>query len=232
MLSAELGRFEGYFSSERRLELLALAGGLLFGLALSVARRRPEPLAIGLLLAFALFVLVVSGKSEFYIMLFYPWLCLLLAGAVVWLAQRTGRAWPLVVLAAFWVGPRIFGFEEHHDDLLIAAGNFPERGYYALMADITPLVPPGASVLGPPLFWIGLHDRSYTDYYVWERLRAERGERFASFAARLKPDVLVLDAKSQHQISINSPGYLESNGVLLKTIRRVGFDRVEVWKLS
>jgi 4-amino-4-deoxy-L-arabinose transferase-like glycosyltransferase len=232
MLSAEVGRFEGYFSSERRLELLALSGGLLFGLAASVVRRRPEPLAIGLLLAFALFVLVVSGKSEFYLVLFYPWLCLLLAGAVIWLARRTGPAWPLVVLAAFWLGPRVFGFEDNHDDLLTAAGNFPERGYYALMAEISPLVPLDASVLGPPLFWIGLHDRPYTDYYVWERLRAERGERFASFAARLKPDVLVLDAKSQHQISINSPGFLESNGVLLKTIRRVGFDRVEVWKLS
>jgi 4-amino-4-deoxy-L-arabinose transferase-like glycosyltransferase len=232
MLAAEVGRFEGYFTSERRLELLALAGGLLFALGASVARRRVDPLAWGVLLAFALFVLLVSGKSEFYLALFYPWLALLLAGLVVWLAQHTGRAWPLVVLAAVGLAPTIFGFEDNRADLETAASNFRERGYYALMADITPLVPPGASVLGPPLYWIGLSDHPYTDYYVWERLRAERRERFASFIARLRPDVLVLDAKSQHEISINSPGYLENNGVLLKTIRRVGFDRVEVWKLS
>jgi hypothetical protein len=63
-------------------------------------------------------------------------------------------------------------------------------------------------------------------------LRAEKRERFSSYVARLKPDVAVLDAKSRHQVSINSPGFLENNAVLLKTVRHVGFDRVEVWKLS
>ena len=65
-----------------------------------------------------------------------------------------------------------------------------------------------------------------------ERLRAQQREKFASYAARLKPDMLVLDAKSRYQIGINSPGYLESSGVLLKSVRHVGFDRVEIWKLS
>lgn len=232
MLSSELSRFQGYFGPERYAELAALGGALALSLARSVVLRRLDPVAVGLLLAFGLFATIVSSKSEFYLVLLYPWLTLLLAGAVVWLSGRA--VWSRLALAALAVGlaPTVFGYSDNQDDLVAAAGNFQDRGYYALLAEIRPLVPPGASVLGPPLYWLGLHDHPYTDYYVWERLRAERGERFSAYLARLQPDVLVLDAKSQHQIAINSPGVLENRGVLLKTIRRVGFDRVDVWKLS
>jgi 4-amino-4-deoxy-L-arabinose transferase-like glycosyltransferase len=232
MLTAELGRFQGYFTSARRFELAALSAALVLATVRMVRTRRLDPLLLGLVVAFALFVTIVSGKSEFYLVLFYPWLVLLLAGAIV---QATSslptplRVMVLVLAAA--AGPSLFGLDDNYEDMEVASSDFGERGYYALIDEVRPLVPDGASVLGPPLFWIGLHDHPYTDYYVWERLRAERGEKFSSFVARLRPELAVLDAKSRHQVSINSPGYLEANGELLKTIRRVGFDRVEVWKL-
>jgi 4-amino-4-deoxy-L-arabinose transferase-like glycosyltransferase len=232
MLASELGRFEVYFTEDRHLELAVLIGALLLAAWQSARSRRLDPLLVGLAAAFILFVLIVSGKSEFYVVLFYPWLALLLAGGIVRLLDRlpTFRL-PLaaVVAAASLV---VFGVADNYDDLETAAGNFPSRGYYALVDEIRPFVPPGASILAPPLYWIGLHDHPYTDYYVWERLRAERREPFSSYAARLRPDVIVLDAKSRHQVTINSPGYLESHAVLLTSIRHVGFDRVEVWKLS
>ena len=231
MLAAELGRFQGYYTDDRRFELAALLAALVFSAVRMVRTARPDPLLLGLLAAFGLFVTVVSGKSEFYIVLFYPWLVILLAGAIVQAVSRLphGSAVPLVLAAA--AAPLLFGLADNYEDMATASSNFGERGYYALIDEVRPLVPDGASVLGPPLFWIGLHDHPYTDYYVWERLRAERREKFASFAARLRPELAVLDARSRYQISINSPGYLEANGVLLKTIRHVGFDRVEVWKL-
>jgi hypothetical protein len=199
---------------------------------LAIRRRYPDPLLLGLLAAFGLFVTLVNSKSEFYVVLFYPWLTLLLAGAVVWLLSLGGRFRVALALFAAVAIPFAFGLPDNYEDLSTAASNFADRGYYALIGEIRPVIPPGASILGPPLFWIGLSEHPYTDYYVWERLRTEQRERFASYAARLKPDLVVLDAKSRHQVAINSPGFLEANGVLLKTVRHVGYDRVEVWKLS
>jgi hypothetical protein len=119
-----------------------------------------------------LFVTIVSAKSEFYVVLFYPWLTLLLAGALSWGLDRLpswrGPAALGLAVAAFFV----FGVPDNYEDLSTAASNYSDRGYYALMSEITPLVPAGASILGPPLYWIALHDHPYTDYYVWERLRA------------------------------------------------------------
>jgi 4-amino-4-deoxy-L-arabinose transferase-like glycosyltransferase len=233
MLAAELGRFQGYFTDDRLLELAVLVGALAVAAVRAISRRRLDPMLLGLLIAFGLFAALASNKTEFYLALFYPWLALLVAGAVVWLASLAPSAArsPLALLAML-AAPLVFGLPDNYEDLSTAATNFADRGYYALIEEIRPAIPPDASIIGPPLFWIGLSDHSYTDYYVWERLRAEKRERFSSYVARLKPDVAVLDAKSRHQVSINSPGFLENNAVLLKTVRHVGFDRVEVWKLS
>ena len=232
MFASELARFQGYFTEDRRLELAALAAAVAFAGWHAIRQRYPDPLLLGLAAAFSLFVAIVKEKSEFYVVLFYPWLCLLLAAAVAEGLDRARRLRAPLAVATAVAALSVFGVPDNLEDLETAASNFPERGYYALIDEIRPLVPTGASVLGPPLFWIGLSDHPYTDYYVWERLRAQRREPFSSFAARLRPEIIVLDAKARHQVSINSPGYLESNAVLLKTIKHVGFDRVEVWKLS
>jgi 4-amino-4-deoxy-L-arabinose transferase-like glycosyltransferase len=232
MLSSEVGRFQGYFTEDRRLELAVLLIALLLAAVLSVRRRQLDSILLGLAAAFALFVTVVSGKSEFYVALFYPWLVLLLGAAVGEAVSSAGRLGLPLVLASLALAPVVFGAPDNYEDLSTAASNYRERGYMALIDEIRPSIPPGASIIGPPLFWIGLSDHPYTDYYVWERLRAERRERFSSYMTRLKPDIVVLDVKSGHQVAINSPGYLQSNGVLLKSVRHVGYDRVEVWKLS
>lgn len=232
MLTAELGRFASYTTEDRRLELAVIVAGLAWAAARALRRRRLDPLLLGLAAAFALFVTVVSSKSEFYLILFEPWLLLLAAGGLADLgsAARALRA-PLLALGVA-AAPLVVGYPDSFDDMATAASNFAERGYPALIAEIREVVPPGASIIGPPLYWIGLSDHPYTDYYVWERLRAERRERFADYVARRRPDVAILDAKSRHQVAINSPDFLERNAVLLKTVKHVGFDRVEIWKLS
>jgi hypothetical protein len=208
-----------------------LLAALMAAAVRAVASRRLDPVLLGLAGAFAFFVLFVGAKSEFYLILYYTWWTLLLAGMVGWLVVRLPRLGPALAVLAVLLAPLVFGLQESYEDIQTAVDTYRERGYYALIGDIRAVVPPGATILAPPLYWIGLHDHPYTDYYVWERLRAERRERFSSYVARLKPDLVVLDAKSRHQVSINSPGFLEANATLLTTVRRVGFDRVEVWKL-
>lgn len=232
ILGAELGRFQGYFTEDRRLELAVLLVALVVAAARALRRGRADPLLLGLLAALLVFVVLVSSKSEFYVVLFYPWLALLLAGVLAWLLGQAQRFRAPLALLAVVAAPLVFGLADNYEDVAAAAAHFDDRGYYALIDEVRQVVPAGASIIGPPLFWIGLNDHPYTDYYVWERVRAQTRERFSSYVARLRPDLAVLDAKSRHQVSINSPGYLESNGVLLKTIRHVGYDRVEVWKLS
>lgn len=232
MLGAELARFQSYFTEDRRLELGVLLAAVVVAAVRAIRSRRSDPLLLGLLAALLVFVVLVSSKSEFYVVLFYPWLALVLAGVLVWLLELAPRFRAASAVLAVVAAPLTFGVPDNYEDMATAAANFEDRGYYALVDEIRQVVPTGASIIGPPLFWIGLSDHPYTDYYVWERLRAQTRERFSSYVMRLKPELAVLDAKSRHQISINSPGYLESNGVLLKTIRHVGFDRVEVWKLS
>lgn len=232
MLAAELGRFTSYYTEDRRLELLVIAAGLVAAAVQALRRRRLDPLLLGLATAFVGFVTIVSSKSEFYLILFQPWLLLLAAGGCAALVAAIPLLrGPLLVLVVA-LAPLLVGYPDNYEDMATAASNFAERGYPALIAEIREVVPPGASIIGPPLYWIGLSDHPYTDYYVWERLRAERRERFSEYVARRRPDLAILDAKSRHQVAINSPDFLERNAVLLKTVKHVGFDRVEIWKLS
>jgi hypothetical protein len=133
MLAAELGRFDGYFTEDRRFELLAMLGALALA-AWRVARRRfVDPLLLGLAAAFLLFVLLVREKSQFYVVLFYPWLALLLAGAVTCLLDRLPRYRGALAALAAVLALFVFSVEDNYEDLATAAGNFHERGYYALI---------------------------------------------------------------------------------------------------
>lgn len=229
-LAEEVGRFRDYVTEDRRVEAAWLVAALAYAGWDSVRRRRPDPLLLGVLAAFALFTLVVSSKAQFYMILYYPWLALLLGALLARVAGVLALPRPVMVAGLAVLTAFVLGLPDNYEDMATAASNEQEAGFGSLMAELRPYVPDGARVLGPPLFWLGLADHPYTDYYVWERLRAQRRERFSFFMERTDHEIVILDAKAKHQVSINSPGFLETQYRLLASVRRVGFDRVEVWK--
>src|SRR5437762_1126414 len=109
MLGSEIQRFQVYFTEDRRVELAALAAALAVAAGRAAQRRYADPLLLGVLAAFVLFVTVVSSKSQFYMILFYPWLTLLLAGATSWLGGFARPFGGVVIGLAALAVPFVFG---------------------------------------------------------------------------------------------------------------------------
>lgn len=108
MVVNEWLRYHDYFGEEP-LELLVILVGLVGGVWMAVRGSHPARLMLvpGLVFACAFFVVAVSTKSKYYMLLTYPYYLLLLAATLrsvaAWLAVRTARpplAQPLGVRAA------------------------------------------------------------------------------------------------------------------------------------
>ena len=229
MVQAEWSRFTSYFQG-RSIEAVLVLAGIVGALLRLMRRRSPEPLLPGLVIAFVVFTVLVSSKTEYYMILFYPMLLLLVArelAAIDWGAQGS-RVVGGLMLAAVMVAP--MGFEDNLGDILGSGEDMKERDYFSLIREIRDVVPAGASVLAPPVYWPGLWDYPYTDVFVWERVRAERNGSFAEFARGIDPDYVVLDVKARYEVFRNSPRFMDEYAQLVTTIRHVGYGRVEIWK--
>lgn len=229
MVLAEWSRFTSYYEGRVAEALLILVG--IVGVIRRVIRREPlDPLLPGLLVAFVVFTVLVSSKTEYYMILFYPFLLLLLGRelAEIGALLRSRRLLAGMLLAVLIVAP--MGFEDNLGDMTMTTEEIKDRDYFSLIREIRQTVPPGASVLAPPVYWPGLPDYPYVDYYVWERLRAERNVSFAEFAREVRPDYVLLDVKARFEVFRNSPRFMDEYAQLVTTIRHVGYGRVEVWK--
>jgi len=229
MLQAEMSRFTSYFEG-RSIEAGVVAIGLIGAIVRMVLRKRPDPLLPGLLIAFGVFTVLVSSKTEYYMILFYPVLLLLVArelASIPWPREWMGIVGGFVLMAVL-VAP--MGFDDNLGDILDAEVDFVGRDYSALISTIRHEIPDGASILAPPVYWPGLWDYPYTDVFVWERVRAERNISFAEFARGINPDFVVLDVKARYEVFRNSPRFMDEYAQLVTTIRHVGYGRVEVWK--
>jgi hypothetical protein len=67
--------------------------------------------------------------------------------------------------------------------------------YTQLTARLSTLAGPGARILAPPVYWIGLKDHPYVDIYVFERLSRQMGMTAAQFLEETRPDIVITDAK-------------------------------------
>ena len=76
-------------------------------------------------------MLFVGAKSEFYLILYYTWWTLLLAGSVGWLVARLPRLGPAIAVLAVLLAPLVFGLQESYEDIQTAVDTYRERGYYA-----------------------------------------------------------------------------------------------------
>ena len=233
-IEAEWGRWSQYLG-HRWMEAALLAIGIVTAAIRAVRQRRVDPVLVGLVAALLVFVVLVSSKTEFYMILFFPGLVLMVAAAISDVGDRLQGARLLASALLVLMAIGVMGFEDNFRDVVQAASDFEERDYAALTAQIQASIPAGSKVVGPPLFWIGLNRPpyylEYVDFYVWERIRRERSVTWAQFMAEVRPQYVVLDSKAKSDVTNISPRYMESNADLVASFRHVNYTRVEVWKM-
>jgi hypothetical protein len=201
----------------------------------TVRQRRFDPVLTGLVASLVVFTILVSSKTEFYMILFFPGLILMVAAAISDVADRLEGARLLASAFLVLLAIGVMGFEDNFRDVVQAASDFEERDYASLTAQIQAAVPAGSRVIGPPVFWIGLNRPpyylDYVDFYVWERIRRERNVTWAQFVSEINPQYIVFDSKSKSDVVNSNPRFMESNAELVASFRHVNYTRIEVWKM-
>jgi hypothetical protein len=234
-LQAELWRWSQYFG-QRLAELALLGIGVVAAVWRLARTRRLDPLLGGLLAAFAVFVVLVSSKTEFYMILFFPMLVLLLASAISVVGSNLGASRLLASALLVVLAVTGMGFEDNFRDVIEAVSDFRERDYSVLSAQLQAEIPPGSKVVAPPTYWIGLarppYYLDYVDFYVWERIRRERNVSWPQFLAEINPDYVILDVNAKYDVTRSTPRFMDDNAALVAQIRHVKYGRVEVWKLQ
>lgn len=231
---AELGRWTQYFN-HRWTEAAFVVLGLAVGIVRMVRQRRLDPLVGGLVAALVVFVVLVSSKTEFYMILFFPMLILLVAAAIADVGARLTGAHALAAALLVMMAIGVMGFEDNFRDMIEASTDLNERDYGVLTRNIQATIPAGSRVVGPPVFWIGLAQSpyylDYVDFYVWERVRRDRNISWAQFLADVNPEYVVLDSKAKSDVLRNMPRFMDDNAELVASWRHVNYTRVEVWKM-
>jgi hypothetical protein len=231
---AELGRWTQYFN-HRWFEAALILLGLAVGVARMVRQRRLDPVIGGLVAALVVFVVLVSSKTEFYMILFFPMLVLLVAAAIADVGAGLTGAHALAAALVVLLAIGVMGFEDNFRDMVEASTDVNERDYMTLTNQIQMAIPAGSRVVAPPVFWIGLSQSpyylDYVDFHVWERVRRDRNVSWAQFLADVHPDYVVLDSKAKSDVVRNMPRFMDDNAELVASYRHVNYTRVEVWKM-
>lgn len=232
--AAELGRWTDYLN-HRWIEGVLLGLGLAVGVTRMIRQRRLDPIIGGLLAALVVFVVLVSSKTEFYMILFFPWLVLLVAAAIADVGARLTGAHALAAALVVIMAVGVMGFEDNFRDMVDASTDLNDRDYGVLSAQIQSVIPAGSRVVGPPIFWIGLSQSpyylDYVDFFVWDRVRRERNVTWAKFLADVNPDYVLLDSKTKSEVQASMPRFMEDNADLVASWRHISYTRVEVWKM-
>jgi len=204
-LELEALRYADYFGLspqgiEEPAELALIVAGV--GAAIWRAARGSGPdrtLLLGLMAAMIFFVVAVSTKSRYYMLLTYATYALLIARTFQTAAQRVRRWVPApAALAAFLLVTVVAplkvqdrAWDKYVRGVRYRAG----QEYYALTAQLEQLAGPGAKVLAPPLYWFGLHDDRFVDIFVFERVKRQCGMTAPQFLQEIRPDLVITDAK-------------------------------------
>ncbi len=233
-IEAEYSRWASYFGG-RHVETGLMALGVAWAVVSMVRERRVDPLLVGLAIAVGVFTMLVSSKTEYYMILFFPILVLLLAGAIGEVLQRLDGSRLVASALIVALAVSAMGFERGFREMSEASTDFQDRDYAALSRQLREQIPPGSKVIAPPIFWIGLatppYYLDYVDFFVWERVRRERNVSWPEFVRDIEPDYVILDSKTKYEASRSDAQYLERNADLVTAIRHVNYTRVEVWKM-
>ena len=208
---------------------------------------------LGLAAAFVFFLVAVSMKSKYYMVLTYPFYMLLVArliervargvGARLAVPVRAQQAAPLqsrvaqhlalvllVGLAALYplkAGDRAW-------ENYIRARRYREGQEYAMLtAQLDRLAGPGAKILAPPVYWIGLRTHPYIDIYVYERLERQYHMTVSQFLAETRPDFVITDAKIATEKPIEKLLYneLDARATREFIVRHKNYGDVAVYRL-
>jgi hypothetical protein len=252
MLLNEGLRYWDYFGEEP-LELAVVLLGLVGGLWMAIRGSYPARLFwLGLLFACAFFVVAVSTKSKYYMLLTYPLYMLLLAGVLaqigVWIAARAvpspgerprmqRRAIAGGVLAACVAVVMLWPMklDERAWDNYIRARRYREgQEYLQLTSRLSELAGPGARILAPPVYWIGLQDHPYADIYVFERVERQYAMSPAQFLDEIRPDLVITDAKIATDRRVERLLYdeLDARARYELVVRHKNYGDVAVYRLT
>jgi 4-amino-4-deoxy-L-arabinose transferase-like glycosyltransferase len=264
MVLSEVSRYQDYFGEEP-LELAVVVLGLAGGCWMAIRGSHPaRVIVLGLLFAAGFFVLAVSTKSKYYMLLSYPLYLLLLARVLerlaTWIAskapqpagppvpregageqdflslwERVGvRGIVLTVLVlAIMVWP--MKLDARAWDNYIQARRYREgQEYLLLTSQLSELAGPGAKVLAPPVYWIGMHDHPFVDIYVYERVERQYGLTPAEFLDEIRPDIVITDAKiaTERRVERSLYNELDSRARYELIARHKNYGDVAVYRLN
>lgn len=254
MLLAEVARYQDYFGEEP-LELLVVLLGLGGGLWMALRGSHPARLVwLGLLFAFGFFVVAVSTKSKYYMLLTYPLYLLLLARVLervaAWVASKTphpptplsrarerGQGVRGVILAVLVVVVMVWPLklDERAWDNYIRARRYREgQDYLELTSRLKEIAGPDARILAPPVYWIGMHEHPYSDIYVYERVERQYGMTPAQYLDEIRPDLVITDAKIATERRVERLLYneLDSRAKYDLIVRHKNYGDVAVYRLT
>src|SRR5688572_27692410 len=250
MLTNEVARYQDYFGEEP-LELAVVVLGLVGGLWMALRGSYPARLILlGLLFAFAFFVLSVSTKSKYYMLLTYPLYLLMLARVLervaAWIANALERrrtlsesAGPIsvailaVLVLVVMVWP--LKLDERAWDNFIRARRYREgQDYLELTSRLKELAGPEARILAPPVYWIGMHEHPFSDIYVYERVERQYGMTPAQYLDEIRPDVVITDAKIATERRVERLLYneLDTRARYEVIVRHKSYGDVAVYRLT
>ncbi|MFN8524779.1 MAG: glycosyltransferase family 39 protein [Chloroflexota bacterium] len=243
-LSAELERYWDYFGEdplELALVVAAIGAGLIWAVRGSQSAR---VLLLGLALVAVFFVVAVSMKSKYYMVLTYPVYAILIGhllervafwisamGPVVWRTAVAGGV--LAALAALVVLIPMRASDRAWDNYIRAHRYRSGQEYTALTDQLHRLAGPGARILAPPAYWIGLKDHSYIDIYVYERLYRQMRMSPAQFLEETRPDFVITDAKIAQEKPVEKILYneLDARATRELIVRHKNYGDVAIYRL-
>jgi 4-amino-4-deoxy-L-arabinose transferase-like glycosyltransferase len=242
-VSNELDRYWDYFGEEPW-ELALVAVALVAG-AVWAARgdAGSRLLVVGLAVVAVFFIVAVSMKSKYYMLLTYPMYALLIGRGVERLGalgRRLGGSAGVglagaivVVLTAFIVWLPMRGQERAWDKYINGRRYREGQEYMLLTTRLSQMAGPGAKVLAPPVYWIGMKDHPFVDIYVYERLYRQMRMTPAEFLAEVRPDFVITDAKIAQEKPVEKILYneLDARATREFVVRHKNYGDVAVYRL-
>ena len=142
-----------------------------------------------------------------------------------------------LILAALVVATIVWPLklDERAWDNYIRARRYREgQEYLDLTARLSELAGPGARILAPPVYWIGLKDHPYADIYVYERVERQYGMSPAQYLDEIRPDLVITDAKIATERRVERLLYtdLDTRAKYEVIVRHKSYGVVAVYRLT